>query len=39
MTTTHEAPNSIPDTTADRELKAKHRGMWGLGDYAPWPAR
>ena len=24
----------ITDTTADRELKAKHRGMWALGDYA-----
>ncbi len=23
----------ITDTAADRELKAKHRGMWGLGNY------
>ena len=24
---------TIPDQTADRELKARHRKMWGLGDY------
>ena len=27
-------PQQSGDATADRELKAKHRTMWGLGDYA-----
>jgi SAM-dependent methyltransferase len=31
MSTTHQAPPT--DTAADAELKAKHRGMWGLGNY------
>ncbi len=32
MTTTHEPTSTA--TAADAELKAKHRGMWALGDYA-----
>jgi len=35
VTTTHEPTTTEPTTdAADAELKAKHRGMWGLGNYA-----
>ncbi len=35
MTTTHEASAQVPaQPGADAELKAKHRTMWGLGNYA-----
>lgn len=33
MTTT-----PVDAVEADRALKAKHRAMWGLGDYPLWPA-
>lgn len=35
MTSTqqHPDPTRLTDSDADRALKAKHRGMWALGDY------
>jgi ubiquinone/menaquinone biosynthesis C-methylase UbiE len=32
-TSTSTGPGAGPGTDADRELKSRHRTMWGLGDY------